>query len=335
MAEITDLTTETDKIEETLDGAQVIGAYRAQLLEYTPSTEEEEEFIELDTRNNDWSDVDVPKWNEISRDLPADKGYIGGGIAGACVDPATGEIKYASSDPGTGATNIQPISTNVKATTNQQTSNQQTSAKPVPNVTATASAPSNINELQKEIVNIAVDWLQKRAPGDKWENGEANVAIGESLIELRKKFPDRSGMGNQMWCALFTTVCVNEACKVVGATNTCPKVLGAAAAVTGKNPPTDYGPPEVGDIVFFPGKRPTGHVGIVVSVSPSNFLTIEGNSGDAVAMRQYKYPYRSKLKFKHAGRMPHSGKARNVNGYGKLAGLAQAGYLKGGKIKTT
>lgn len=333
MAETTDLTTETDKIEETLDGAQVIGPYRAQLLEYNPPTQEDEEFIELDTRSNDWSDVPLAKWETISKDEPADVAYEGGGIAGACIDPATGDTVYASSDPGTGATSVVPVATTVKGQTTPSTSTKPSGA--IPNVQATTSAPSNINELQKEIVNQATEWLQKRPPGDKWENGEANVAIGESLIELRKKFPDRSGMGNQMWCALFTTVCVNEACKVVGAKNTCPIVLGAAAAVTGKTPPTDSGPPEVGDIVFFPGKRPTGHVGIVVSVASNSFLTIEGNSGDAVAMRKYKWPYTKTLKFKHAGRMPHTGKARNINGYGKLSGLASAGYLKSGNWTTT
>ena len=322
MAEITDLTTETDKVEESLDGAQVIGSYRAQLLEYAPNTPDEEEFIEIDSRTNDWSDVAFGVYNSISRDLPSDVGYDGGGIAGACIDPASGEIRYDSSDPGSGATNIKPTGTSVKNVT-------PSSNAAVPNIVPTSSTPSNINELQKEIVNQAVDFLQKKAPGQKWEND--NRAVDGALTELRQKFPNKSGMAPDMWCALFTTVVVNEACKVVGAKNTCPITLGAAQSVVGNNPPTDTNP-EVGDIMWKGGGGRSGHVGIVVSVTGNTILTIEGNSGDKVCMRKYKV---GGMKFKHAGRMPHSGKARNVNGYGKLSGLASAGYLNSGKWQTT
>ena len=324
MSETIDLTTETDKVEESLDGAEVIGPYRAQLLEYTPTNSNDEEFIEIDSRSNDWSDIALGLYNEISRDLPSDVGYDGGGIAGACVDPATGEIKYASSDPGSGASDIKQTGTTVK-----DVKTPTTTVATVPNIVATSSTPNNINELQKEIVNQAVDFLQKKAPGQKWEDN--NVAVDGALTDLRKKFPSKSGMAPEMWCALFTTVVVNEACKIVGAKNTCPITLGASASVVGKNPPTDTNP-EVGDIMFKTGGGRSGHVGIVVSVEGNTILTIEGNSGDAVVMRKYKI---GGMKFKHAGRMQHTGKARNVNGYGKLSGLASAGYLNRGKWKTT
>jgi len=329
MAEVTDLTTETDRVEENLDGAEVIGPYRRQLLEYRPATQEEEEFITIDTRQNDWSDIALGLYEQISSELPSDVLYEGGGIAGACIDPATGrEGRLVSTDPGTGEQSIVSSGTTVKNVTTPTTGG---GGGTIPNVQATTPTPGNLTELQKEIVNQAVDFLLLKPPGQKWEND--NRAIDSALTSLRQKFPNKSGMAPDMWCALFTTVCVNEACKVVGAKNTCPITLGASASVTGNNPPVST-IPEPGDIMWKCCGGRSGHVGIVVSVSSNGgILTIEGNMGDAVAMRRYKN--NEGMKFKHAGRMPHAGKARPVNGYGRLEGLAASGYLKGGKWKTT
>lgn len=334
MAEVTDLTTETDRVEETLDGAEVIGPYRKQLLEYRPTTQEEEEFITLDTRQNDWSDIALGLYEQIARETPSEELYEGGGIAGACIDAAGNIGALVSTDPGTGEQSIVQSGTTVKSvstpTTTTTTPTTTSGGGTVPNVQATSPAPGNLTELQKEIINQAVDWLQMKPPGQKWEND--NVAIDGALQKLRQTFPDKSGLKPLFWCALFTTVCVNEACKVVGAKNTCPITLGAAAAVAGKNPPTDTNP-EPGDVFWKCCGGKTGHVGIVVSVSSNgSILTIEGNSSDAVSMRRYKS--NAGMKFKHAGRMPSTGKARAVNGYGKLEGLAAAGYLRGGKWKT-
>lgn len=331
MAEVTDLTTETDRVEETLDGAEVIGPYRKQLLEYRPTTQEEEEFITLDTRQNDWSDVALGLYEQISRETPSDTLYEGGGIAGACIDAAGNEGRLVSTDPGTGEQSIVTSGTTVKSASTPTTGGGGGGGGTVPNVTPTTPTPGNLTQLQLEIVNQAVDFLQMKPPGQKWEND--NRAIDGALTNLRQKFPLKAGMAPDMWCALFTTVCVNEACKVVGAKNTCPITLGAAAAVAGKSPPTDTNP-EPGDVMWKCCGGRSGHVGIVVSVSSNgSILTIEGNMSDSVAMRRYKN--NQGMKFKHAGRMPHTGRARAVNGYGKLEGLAAAGYLKGGKWKTT
>lgn len=180
-----------------------------------------------------------------------------------------------------------------------------------------------INELQKEIISQALDWLYKKEPGVTWE--EINKNKGVMLNELKKTFGFQSGI--EAWCAMFGWGIVNQACKVVGAKNNLPKTAGALALLN-KSKATNIiivrDEPDIGAVMYRKSadKDATGHIGIVVKMdSDGSFYTIEGNVDDKVGMVKYipkkdtaprYYANGGQISFMWAGRQPYTGKARDV-----------------------
>lgn len=180
-----------------------------------------------------------------------------------------------------------------------------------------------INELQKEIISQALDWLYKKEPGITWE--EINKNKGVILNDLKKTFGFQTGI--EAWCAMFGWGIVNQACKVVGAKNNLPKTAGALALLN-KSKATNIiivrDEPDIGAVMYRKSadKDATGHIGIVVKMdSDGSFYTIEGNVDDKVGMVKYipkketaprYYANGKKISFMWAGRQPYTGKARDV-----------------------
>jgi hypothetical protein len=180
------------------------------------------------------------------------------------------------------------------------------------------------NELQKEIVAQALDWLFKKDPGVTWE--EAGENRGKILDTLKKEFgfPVKA----EAWCAQFAWGVVNQACKVVGAKNILPKTAGARLLrdmSINTNTVICKPLPEIGSVMYRKSLEPSasGHVGIVVKIDPDGtFYTIEGNLQEKVAMTVYSADrYFDKnsgqywllgvpFTFMWTGRFPYSGKAR-------------------------
>lgn len=199
-----------------------------------------------------------------------------------------------------------------------------------------------VNDLQKEIVAQALDWLYKKQPGETWEETSKNR--GEMLNTLKKEFGFKRGA--EAWCAMFGWGIVDQACKVVGAKNRVPKTAGALALLNqskATNVIIVEDEPEIGAIMYRKSGDPdaTGHIGIVVKVEDDAFWTIEGNVDDKVGMVKYVASKDSqpryfangrKIEFMWAGRMPFTGKARNVDVKlveKKVADTTQSGYVIG------
>jgi hypothetical protein len=180
-----------------------------------------------------------------------------------------------------------------------------------------------INELQKEIISQALDWLYRKEPGITWEEIKKNKGV--ILNELKKTFGFQPGQ--EAWCAMFGWGIVNQACKVVGAKNNLPKTAGALALLN-KSKATNIiivrDEPDIGAVMYRKSadKDATGHIGIVVKMdSDGSFYTIEGNVDDKVGMVKYipkkdtaprYYANGDKISFMWAGRQPYTGKARDV-----------------------
>jgi|LakMenE01Jun11ns_1017448.scaffolds.fasta_scaffold9958763_27 hypothetical protein len=181
-----------------------------------------------------------------------------------------------------------------------------------------------INELQKEIVSQALDWLYKKEPGVTWEEKRENT--GEILNELKKTFGFQIGI--EAWCAMFGWGIINQACKVVGAKNNVPKTAGAKALLTqskATNVIIVKDEPDIGALMYRKSadKKATGHIGVVVKIdTDGSFYTIEGNVDDKVGMVRYipkkdtaprYFANGGEISFMWAGRQPYTGKARNVS----------------------
>lgn len=180
-----------------------------------------------------------------------------------------------------------------------------------------------INELQKEIVAQALDWLYKKEPGVTWEEKRENT--GAMLNELKKTFGFQTGI--EAWCAMFGWGIVDQACKVVGAKNKVPKTAGAKALLTqskATNVIIVKDEPDIGALMYRKSADPkaTGHIGVVVKIDDDgSFYTIEGNVDDKVGMVRYipkkdtaprYYANGGSISFMWAGRQPYTGKARDV-----------------------
>ena len=199
-----------------------------------------------------------------------------------------------------------------------------------------------VNDLQKEIVSQALDWLYKKKPGEDWEEKGDNR--GEILNTLKKEFGFKRG--DEAWCAMFGWGIVDQACKVVGAKNVIPKTAGALDLLR-KCEKTNVvivdDEPEIGAIMYRKSGDPkaTGHIGIVVKVEKDAFWTIEGNVDDKVGMVKYKaskdtapryFANGGQMYFMWAGRLPYSGKARNVDidfVIKRVEDTTQTGYVIG------
>jgi hypothetical protein len=180
-----------------------------------------------------------------------------------------------------------------------------------------------INELQKEIIAQALDWLYKKEPGVTWEEKTKNT--GAMLNDLKKTFGFQPG--KEAWCAMFGWGIIDQACKVVGAKNNVPKTAGALALLN-KSKATNIiivkDEPDIGALMYRKSadKEATGHIGVVVKIdNDGSFYTIEGNVDDKVGMVRYipkkdteprYYANGGKISFMWAGRQPYTGKARDV-----------------------
>lgn len=180
-----------------------------------------------------------------------------------------------------------------------------------------------INDLQKEIVAQALDWLYKKEPGVTWEEKRENT--GAMLNELKKTFGFQPGI--EAWCAMFGWGIVDQACKVVNAKNNLPKTAGAKALLTqskATNVIIVKDEPDIGALMYRKSadKKSTGHIGVVVKIDDDgSFYTIEGNVDDKVGMVRYipkkdtaprYYANGGPMSFMWAGRQPYMGKARDV-----------------------
>lgn len=202
-----------------------------------------------------------------------------------------------------------------------------------------------INELQKEIVAQALDWLYKKQPGVTWE--EKNENTGVMLNELKKTFGFATGI--EAWCAMFGWGIVDQACKVLGAKNNLPKTAGAKALLTqskATNVIIVKDEPDIGAVMYrkSASRKATGHIGIVVKIDDDgSFYTIEGNVDDKVGMVRYipkkdtaprYYANGGAISFMWAGRQtyPATAKARDVKTEiieQKVIDTQKTGYLIG------
>lgn len=98
------------------------------------------------------------------------------------------------------------------------------------------------------------------------------------------------GLPNEPWCAIFVSWCANKA----GIdTSVIPKHASCDKGVTWfknkskfKTRVSGY-TPKAGDIIYFGSASDATHVGIVEKVSNKRVHTIEGNTSDCVARRDY------------------------------------------------
>lgn len=134
-----------------------------------------------------------------------------------------------------------------------------------------------------------------------------NIALKEVGYKEGKnnatKYGHWYGLDNNPWCAMFVSWCANKAGI---STSIIPKYAGCGTGWKWfKKRGLTSNSPQVGDIVFF---KPTiigatsSHTGIVVDVTDSYVITVEGNSGtntDGVYKHTYKKNYSKFLGFAH------------------------------------
>ena len=98
---------------------------------------------------------------------------------------------------------------------------------------------------------------------------------------------------NQPYCDIFADVCFIETFGLDLASKLTYQPIGSFSALCSasarfyKNNGAWYTTPEVGDQVFFYSGGDINHTGLVETVSGGYFTTIEGNSSDMVARRNY------------------------------------------------
>lgn len=163
-------------------------------------------------------------------------------------------------------------------------------------------------------------WTMEKATHEGWVREKENIKIDakngfnhdikvEQFIsvaekELQKGFKEKNGnnitpygkwygLDGQPWCAMFVSWCADRA----GIIDT--KVPRFASVQSGKkwyienksyqSRESGY-VPKAGDVIFFKNKKGQNHVGIVVAYDKEKNMvyTIEGNSSNAIAARNYK-----------------------------------------------
>jgi hypothetical protein len=173
-----------------------------------------------------------------------------------------------------------------------------------------------MNELQKEILAVALKWLYKKQAGVTWEEKGANR--GDTLKELRMAYGGISLTKAEAWCALFSWVVINEACQKVGAINILPKNLSAIGLLNASRKVNNLivkKDPDVGAVFYRKSQDPdsSGHIGVVVKITDKAIYTIEGNADDKVAMLSYPLSIVEapswKFNFIWTGRFPYNGKS--------------------------
>lgn len=103
------------------------------------------------------------------------------------------------------------------------------------------------------------------------------------------KFWTWYGFGSyQPWCACFVSWCLNQAGYTEPVFAYCPYGINYFAD-NGRWATRGYGDIAPGDVIFFDWENDgiSDHVGLVIGTDGSRVYTIEGNSGDAVHIRDY------------------------------------------------
>ena len=92
------------------------------------------------------------------------------------------------------------------------------------------------------------------------------------------------------WCAMFVSFCIHYAeIEAFPIEAYCPKWIEDLERLDLYKVPSDH-IPAPGDLVFFDHENDgiVDHVGLVEKVEDTDMITIEGNSGDAVARNEYE-----------------------------------------------
>ena len=158
--------------------------------------------------------------------------------------------------------------------------------------------------------------------------GEPNIDYVSRLIQIAEsqlgyvegpnndtKYGTWYGLPNEEWCAMFVSWCANQSGI---STDIIPKYAGCTA---GKNWFEEHGLfrykedyiPKAGDIIFFLSDG-AGHTGIVIYCDGNRVYTIEGNTSDMCAKRNYDVNWHT------------------ITGYGTPAYPPYSGETSGGDI---
>lgn len=141
-------------------------------------------------------------------------------------------------------------------------------------ITATTTTTGSVSSLGQKMVNIALKEEGYR------ESGNNNTKYGAWF-----------GYNGVAWCAIFVCWCANQAGV---STSVIPKVASVSSLMSFAKSHNKWQPkgngyrPTPGDILI---QKSAGasHTGIVVKSDSSRFYTIEGNSSNRVAQRNYSY----------------------------------------------
>ncbi|MBQ8287987.1 MAG: peptidoglycan-binding protein [Clostridia bacterium] len=119
------------------------------------------------------------------------------------------------------------------------------------------------------------------------ENGRNNVPY--NTWYYGREVCDSAGTGAYAWCVVFLSWCAHQA----GLSAAIPKENNVGDLMNhykklGRFYERDARVPETGDIIFFRTASGTGrHVGLVLATNGSRVATVEGNTSDAVRLRNY------------------------------------------------
>jgi hypothetical protein len=173
---------------------------------------------------------------------------------------------------------VTPTPTATPAATPSAFAAQLQSASPMPGATALATAPTSGGGTA---AGQAVLNLVRQEVGGKEEPPGSNN--GARISQYRQA---TAGSGVGPWCAYFTSWAARNAGVPLGDSG---QGFGrvddvyAWAQRTGKAIPAGSQPPQPGDLIVW-----DEHIGVVESVDPDGSIhTIEGNSSDSVARRDY------------------------------------------------
>lgn len=160
-----------------------------------------------------------------------------------------------------------------------------------------------MNYLAHTIIENATFWE------NKWESGVCKAKSnnrGNCIDELKSQF-GKEVLGTP-WCAEFVSVVVKTSCDKLHIKNLLPYTRSTASMLDGakKNGLLVNSTPAVGS-VFYRTRSGGGHVGIVVKITDTGIITIEGNSNDQVKGRSYSYTEIASWKFIHTEEMGDAG----------------------------
>jgi len=329
---------EQNTIEEELDGTTVGVPYKIQLLENIIEGEIDE--AELESKAEDWSDVKAGVYIVLPGDVPDES-------KGGIITLRAGCVKVGETPP--------PNTNNGASTpkTKEETS-ADAAASLNPNNTGIKIGvnTSQLNEMQIETINCAIEWLKKGVPGQKWEDANGR---GPLVDAVKQDFGWKPG--SDAWCAMFCSVVVRQAMKNVGSLGQATKnakiarevnnflmIAGARLLVYSNSQAPLVGgaksvTPEIGAIFHTPpapGANGSGHVGIVVGIDgpKQQIITCEGNASDRVCLHISGAQKIATMHFTYPNRIPYSGKSRGSAVLTEIPQLLKTAYLVGGKYKT-